>query len=129
MRDNNIHVMAIPPHTSHILQPLDSTPFAQFKRNWQSRLLEWNYANRLPVPILDHFGKYSTFTISGANTCILIPQKTFSSMNIQKYLSNKTISGIVHCILVQRGHIMASDIQVIQYRHRCAYTGSGVCLY
>ena len=26
-------------------------------------------------------------------------------MNIQKYLSNMTISGIVHCILVQRGHI------------------------
>ena len=50
-------------------------------------------------------------------------------MNIQKYLSNKTISGIVHCILVQRGHIIALDIQVIQYRHRCAYTRSGVCLY
>ena len=32
MRENNIHVMAIPPHTSHILQPLNSTPFAQFKR-------------------------------------------------------------------------------------------------
>ena len=33
LRDNNIHVMAIPPHTSHVLQPLDSTPFAQFKSN------------------------------------------------------------------------------------------------
>ena len=43
MREHNIHVMAIPPHTSHILQPLDSTPFAQFKHNWQARLLEWNF--------------------------------------------------------------------------------------
>ena len=40
MRDNNIHVMPIPPHTSHILQPLDSTPFTQFKRNLQNRLLD-----------------------------------------------------------------------------------------
>ena len=31
-------------------------------------------------------------------------------MNIQKYLSNKTIIGIVHHILVQRGHIIASDV-------------------
>ena len=36
--------MTIPPHTSHILQPLDSTPFAQFKHNWQAKLLEWNFA-------------------------------------------------------------------------------------
>ena len=50
-------------------------------------------------------------------------------MNIQKYVSNKTISGIVHCILVQIGHIIASDIQMIRYRCRCAYTGSGVHLY
>ena len=50
-------------------------------------------------------------------------------MNIQKSLSNKTINGIVHCILVQRGHIIALDIQVNRYRHRCAYTGSGVHLY
>ena len=34
MRDMNIHVMAIPPHTSHIVQVLDSTPFAQFKKLW-----------------------------------------------------------------------------------------------
>ena len=46
-------------------------------------------------------------------------------MNIQKYLSNKTITGIVHHILVQRGHILALDVYVIQYRHRCAYTRSG----
>ena len=35
--------MAIPPHTSHILQLLDSTPFVQFKCNWQAKLLEWNF--------------------------------------------------------------------------------------
>ena len=45
MKENNIHIMAIPPHTSCIFQLLDSTPFAQFKCNWQARLLEWNFAN------------------------------------------------------------------------------------
>ena len=43
MRENNIHVMSIPPHTSHILQPLDSTPFVQFKHHWQARFLDWNF--------------------------------------------------------------------------------------
>ena len=55
MRENNIHVMAIPPHTSHILQPLDSTPFAQFKRNWQNRLLDWNSANNAKILANSHF--------------------------------------------------------------------------
>ena len=32
MLENNIHVLAIPPHTSHIVQALDSTPFAQLKK-------------------------------------------------------------------------------------------------
>ena len=45
MLENNIHVMAIPPHTSHIVQALDSTPFAQFKKNWQKLLSEWNFDN------------------------------------------------------------------------------------
>ena len=32
MRVNNIEVLTIPPHTFHVLQPLDSVPFTQFKR-------------------------------------------------------------------------------------------------
>ena len=43
MKENNIHVMAIPPHTSHIVQALDSTPYAQFKKNWQTSLVDWNF--------------------------------------------------------------------------------------
>ena len=34
MRDNGIQVLAIPAHTSHILQPLDDAPFANFKMAW-----------------------------------------------------------------------------------------------
>ena len=40
-------MLAIPPHTSHIVQALDSTPFAQFKKPWQRHLKEWNFDNKV----------------------------------------------------------------------------------
>ena len=55
MREHNIHVMAIPPHISHILQPLDSTPFVQFKHNWQARLLEWNFETSAKILVNCNF--------------------------------------------------------------------------
>ena len=42
MRANNIEIITIPPHTSHILQALDSVPFAQFKKSWESYLRKYN---------------------------------------------------------------------------------------
>ena len=42
MRANDIEVLTIPPHTSHILQPLDSIPFAQFKKHWEKNLMRFN---------------------------------------------------------------------------------------
>ena len=42
MRENNVEVLTIPPHTSHILQPLDSIPFAQFKKHWEKNLCRYN---------------------------------------------------------------------------------------
>ena len=38
---NKFEVPAIPGHTSHILQPLDLTPFANFKTNWNIQLREY----------------------------------------------------------------------------------------
>ncbi|XP_065671660.1 uncharacterized protein LOC136089536 [Hydra vulgaris] len=34
MKANNIHVFALPSHTTHWLQPLDRVPFGSFKRKW-----------------------------------------------------------------------------------------------
>ena len=34
MNENNIHVLALPAHTTHCLQPLDDVPFANFKGAW-----------------------------------------------------------------------------------------------
>ena len=42
MRANDIEVLTIPPHTSHLLQPLDSAPFGAFKVNWESQLRKYN---------------------------------------------------------------------------------------
>ena len=42
---NNIKVLAIPSHTSHIIQPLDSTPFANFKVAWNSALIDYLFTS------------------------------------------------------------------------------------
>ena len=48
MKENNIKVLAFPPHVSHILQPLDKALFSSLKR-W------WNYY--LDVYNQDHAGR------------------------------------------------------------------------
>ena len=45
MRANSIEVLTIPPHMSHVLQPLDSVPFAQLKKNWEKNLRRYNIAH------------------------------------------------------------------------------------
>ena len=44
MNDNNIIVLALPSHTTQVLQPLDDVPFASFKNEWYEavRLLVHN---------------------------------------------------------------------------------------
>ena len=48
MRNNNIHVFALPSHTTHWLQPLDRVPFGTFERQWneEMRLFTRNTAGR-----------------------------------------------------------------------------------
>lgn len=41
MKTNNVHVFAIPPHTSHWLQPLDVGVFRSFKNGWQKAMKEY----------------------------------------------------------------------------------------
>ena len=38
MKTNNIHVFALPSHTTHWLQPLDRVPFGALKRNWNEEV-------------------------------------------------------------------------------------------
>ena len=46
MKEHQIYVLAIAHNASHIVQALDSTPFANFKQYWQAELLEWNNAHK-----------------------------------------------------------------------------------
>ena len=40
---NNIEVCSFPPHCTHIIQPLDDVPFANFKMQYQAKLLRINH--------------------------------------------------------------------------------------
>ena len=46
MKRHKIHVFSIPPHTSHLLQPLDKTLFAQFKIHWEKHLTQYINENK-----------------------------------------------------------------------------------
>ena len=39
---NDIEVMCLPPHCTHLLQPLDDVPFASLKTKWQAALVAFN---------------------------------------------------------------------------------------
>ena len=42
MKSKNVEVCCFPPHCTHILQPLDDTPFALFKAECQRQLMHVN---------------------------------------------------------------------------------------
>ena len=42
MKSKNVEVCCFPPHCTHILQPLDDTPFALFKAEYQGQLMHVN---------------------------------------------------------------------------------------
>ena len=48
--------MAIPPHTSHKVQPLDNVPFANFKTAWNENLLQYLFQSvGCGMPKMDFF--------------------------------------------------------------------------
>lgn len=50
-RENNIHILKLPAHTSHLLQPLDLAVFRSFKATWDRKLTTWqrmHHGQRLP---------------------------------------------------------------------------------
>ena len=45
MSSHGVEVCCFPPHCTHLLQPLDDVPFAQFKGCYQKELADWNLKN------------------------------------------------------------------------------------
>nr|XP_026483579.1 uncharacterized protein LOC113391735 [Vanessa tameamea] len=42
---NDVTILKLPPHTSHLLQPLDVAVFKSFKSKWDRKLVEWQRHN------------------------------------------------------------------------------------
>ena len=56
MIEMNMHVLAIPPHTSHKLQPLDNAPFANIKTYWNENLIQYFFQSvEISMPKMDFF--------------------------------------------------------------------------
>ena len=45
MKEHDVAVACLPPHTMHIFQPLDDVPFALLKEDWKGKLLQLNEAS------------------------------------------------------------------------------------
>lgn len=44
-KENSITLLKLPPHTTHILQPLDSMCFSTYKKYWDEELVRWQREN------------------------------------------------------------------------------------
>jgi len=40
--NNNVTILLLPPHSSHLLQPMDLAVFKSVKTTWDQRLCTWN---------------------------------------------------------------------------------------
>ena len=60
LRENNVHVVALPSHISHVLQPLDVSVFGPFKSKVQAE----RHKLSSHTSVLDVFGAASCLTIA-----------------------------------------------------------------
>lgn len=44
-KEHNITIIKLPPHSSHLLQPLDLAVFKAFKDKWDSAMVKWQRSN------------------------------------------------------------------------------------
>jgi hypothetical protein len=54
----NITILKLPPHSSHLLQPLDLSVFKSFKGTWDDKLIKWqrqNLGRKLPKKLISEF--------------------------------------------------------------------------
>lgn len=44
-QENGVHILKLPPHSSHLLQPLDLSVFKSLKTRWDMELTKWQRKN------------------------------------------------------------------------------------
>eukprot|EP00064_Thunnus_orientalis_P007896 superscaffoldBa00000903_g7918 len=60
MKDNNVHVMCYPSHTTHVLQPADKALFKSLKHNWYEEGRRWMREGAgLKLPKTEFFSLFS----------------------------------------------------------------------
>lgn len=79
-KEENICLLKLPPHTTHVLQPLDAIPFGSFKKNWDEEVSEWQRA---------HYG----IGMSKAEFSILVG-KVWSNMSGQLIKRSFQVTGL-----------------------------------
>ncbi|XP_031329207.1 uncharacterized protein LOC116160201 [Photinus pyralis] len=70
--EQNITIIKLPPHTTHLLQPLDLSVFKSIKDAWDMKLVKWqrhNVGRRLPK---DMFSKFIAETWSDAKATVIV---------------------------------------------------------
>ena len=45
-RENSVEILCLPPHTTHVIQPLDKVVFSPLKKAWSLAMLMLAYANK-----------------------------------------------------------------------------------
>ena len=101
MSSNGVEVCCFPPHSTHLLQPLDDVPFAHFKGCYQKELADWN---------LKHLGRKMT-RIEFFRVFVPAYTKAMMPQTIQKGFSNTGIYPVnPHASKLQRiGPSIVSD--------------------
>lgn len=98
---NNITILKLPPHSSHLLQPLDLSVFRPFKLKWDEKLISWqrqHVGQRLPKKMFSQFlcetwkaipaevikGGFRKGGISPLNKNV-IPEEAFSPESLKRW--------------------------------------------
>lgn len=107
-QQNNVTIMQLPPHTTHVLQPLDVAVLRSLKQNWDKELCKWQRQNpRKKIPKPDFIALLTKFAQEVSSSNIIngfkatgiydsdpnikgpnnqaIPESIFSPRDLQKY--------------------------------------------
>lgn len=82
---NDVTILKLPPHTSHLLQPLDVAVFKSFKTKWDKKLVEWqrhNVGTKMPKKVFAQ-----TFAETWAETSSDVIQSGFKKTGIHPFNS------------------------------------------